>query len=212
MNKKCGQLLSYRQRLEAPQLSYERKTSVEGFPKSFVERVYTIEDILQTGFSLGVLKYGDICGKRILDLGTGPGFGARVLKSYGGRVIGLDLEENYLDSAIDLGNLKPEEAVRAKVVDYLAAIPPESFDVITGFQVMQGFYTDTSPFIFGPLQTDKFNDFYDLCLHALSPNGPIVFSHGSDVTLEIDGSKAEGTFVESGGSSFFDSFLFFGRK
>jgi SAM-dependent methyltransferase len=201
--------LSSKQYQQRPQLKYERMTPTEGLPKDYVERVQTIEDVLQIGFALGVLKYEDIYGKRILDLGTGEGFGARVLKTYGGRVVGLDIEEDYLKGAIVFDNLKPDEVVKAKAMDYLAT-SPASFDVITGFQIMQRLYTGKLPSSSRPIRADDFNKFYDLCLYALAPNRLIILSYGWDIRPEIDLSKTEGVFAE--GLEGFDSFVFFEKK
>jgi 2-polyprenyl-3-methyl-5-hydroxy-6-metoxy-1,4-benzoquinol methylase len=200
MNEKYEQVLLHRPYQTIPQLKYERRTSVDRVLEFIDKKVHTIEDIIQAGFALGVLKYEDIYGKRALDLGTGSGCGARALKAYGTRVIGLDVEENYLKGAIKFCKLKPEEVVLAEATDYLASQPPASFDVITAFQVMQRLYG-----------RGRFNRFYDLCLRALTPNGIIVFSYGDDVNSDIEESKAEGTFAKMLHSNT-DPFVFFGRK
>lgn len=75
------------------------------------------------------LKY--VKGKRVLDYGSGSGYGSKILSSMADHVIGVDISKE----AVDYANNK--HTSNNLIFKHVSEISNEKFDIITSFQVIE---------------------------------------------------------------------------
>jgi SAM-dependent methyltransferase len=80
----------------------------------------------------------ELCpGARILDLGCGTGYGARLLSRTAASVVGIDNDAAMIDTA---GHASAQRIVTFEVADahaYLRALQTSDFDVVVGFETIE---------------------------------------------------------------------------
>lgn len=75
-------------------------------------------------------------GKRVLDLGSGEGFGAAMLADAARQVVGVDIDERTIEHARLNWSSPTVSFVLASALD-LSAFDPDSFDAVVAFEIIE---------------------------------------------------------------------------
>src|SRR6266571_878643 len=77
-------------------------------------------------------------GKRVLDIASGEGYGAAALAETAAQVDGFDADEAAVAHARATYQDHPRLSFRcAKIDEYFASAPPESYDLVTAFEILE---------------------------------------------------------------------------
>src|SRR5712691_8135384 len=77
-------------------------------------------------------------GKRVLDVASGEGYGAAALAETAAQVNGFDADEAAVAHARAAYRDHPRLSFRcAKIDEYFASAPPESYDLVTAFEIIE---------------------------------------------------------------------------
>lgn len=77
-----------------------------------------------------------VAGKRVLDLGSGEGFGAAILAESASAVVGVDVDERTVEHATLNWSGPSTSFVRGNALD-LSAFETDSFDVVVAFEIVE---------------------------------------------------------------------------
>ena len=110
----------------------------DGFDVYTSSRVKSLENLMAAMIIHDGINPDNLEGEAV-DIGTGGGEGAHVLKHYGSHVIGVDILKVGLDKAGKYGILSSKDAIHEDGFTYLGKQPNESLDLITAFRIMSGF-------------------------------------------------------------------------
>lgn len=95
---------------------------------------------------------------KVLDIGCGRGEFIELLTDNGISVNGIDINEDMVEYCIDRGfNVQYADAI-----DYLAAVPPQTYDCISMCQVIEH------------LTFEQYTELLGLMLNALKPGGKVI--------------------------------------
>lgn len=164
--------------IDGTQAEYVRvpfaETSVHVVPDGLDdEEVLFLTDALPTGFEIGILNGNTKPGDTVAVIGAGPvGLGAIMTANLcgAGRVITVDMDENRMDKALELG---ATDKVNASDPDFLEKIKALSND---------GLGVDVAIEAVGVPQT------FDTCLKIVRPYGTVANAgvHGKPVELPLN--------------------------
>lgn len=132
----------------------------DDFYKKFEDKFRGSRDLIKSRLSF-YKPYLDAFQRplRILDLGCGRGEWLEYVTEMGHDAIGVDLDENMLMSCSEL-NLKH---YRQDVMQYICQAHSESFDIISGFHIIEH------------IQFDILRNLIQECFRVLKPNGLLIF-------------------------------------
>lgn len=77
-----------------------------------------------------------VTGRRVLDLGSGEGFGAAILSETAAKVVGIDIDRASVDHS-SLNYDGPRLSFRVGSALDLSCFEPASFDVVVSFEVIE---------------------------------------------------------------------------
>lgn len=164
--------------IDGTQAEYVRvpfaETSVHVVPDGLDdEEVLFLTDALPTGFEIGILNGNTKPGDTVAVIGAGPvGLGAIMTANLcgAGRVITVDMDENRMDKALELG---ATDKVNASDTDFLGKIKALSND---------GLGVDVAIEAVGVPAT------FDTCLKIVRPYGTVANAgvHGKPVELPLN--------------------------
>ncbi len=77
-------------------------------------------------------KLPNFTNKKLLDLGTGSGFGLKLAKSLAANAIGVEIDLKQIKKAIER-NISSKEIIHADASTLTKKFQPETFDIITAF-------------------------------------------------------------------------------
>jgi len=152
----------------------------ESFDSYLQARIKSIEYVIATLLINELLNPGNLKGKAV-DIATGSGPGAWVLKQYGADVTGVDTDRKVLDEATKYGVLKKEKAVHQDGIEYLKGLEKNTINLVTAFRVMHDF-----PAL----------ELYEESTRVLKPKGQIIVTGTFDARDLILQLKPYGFFVD----------------
>ncbi|GEO94302.1 alcohol dehydrogenase catalytic domain-containing protein [Kocuria turfanensis] len=164
--------------IDGTQAEYVRvpfaETSVHKVPEGLDdEDVLFLTDALPTGFEIGILNGSTKPGDTVAIVGAGPvGLGAVMTANLcgAGRVITVDLDENRMDKALELGATDKVNAGDPDAVERIRALSPDGLGVDVAIEAV------------GIPQT------FRTCLDVVRPYGTVANAgvHGRPVELPLD--------------------------
>lgn len=164
--------------IDGTQAEYVRvpfaETSVHQVPEGLDdEDVLFLTDALPTGFEIGILNGNTKPGDTVAVVGAGPvGLGAVMTANLcgAGRVITVDLDENRMDKALELGATDKVNAGDADAVAKIKALSSDGLGVDVAIEAV------------GVPQT------FQTCLDIVRPYGTVANAgvHGRPVELPLD--------------------------
>ncbi|MHC5560630.1 zinc-dependent alcohol dehydrogenase family protein [Kocuria sp. U4B] len=164
--------------IDGTQAEYVRvpfaETSVHRVPEGLDdEDVLFLTDALPTGFEIGILNGNTKPGDTVAVVGAGPvGLGAVMTANLcgAGRVITVDLDENRMDKALELGATDKVNAGDADAVAKIKALSSDGLGVDVAIEAV------------GVPQT------FQTCLDIVRPYGTVANAgvHGRPVELPLD--------------------------
>ncbi|WP_336649522.1 alcohol dehydrogenase catalytic domain-containing protein [Kocuria rosea] len=164
--------------IDGTQAEYVRvpfaETSVHKVPEGLDdEDVLFLTDALPTGFEIGILNGNTKPGDTVAIVGAGPvGLGAVMTANLcgAGRVITVDLDENRMDKALELGATDKVNAGDPDAVERIRALSPDGLGVDVAIEAV------------GVPQT------FRTCLDVVRPYGTVANAgvHGKPVELPLD--------------------------
>lgn len=162
-------------------------------------RVRQISDYL--GSLIGRSKLPPLMGKRILDLGSGNGFGLKVLKLWSGEPIGIEIDEREIRESLEYGH-KGGEILLADATTIEDKFGQGSMDLITGFHA--------------PIYDDKFLPTIDQSTRIVKEGGHLLLTVPSDYEAErletiLRGTEIDGR-LERHPEFLFDKYIYFGQR
>ena len=164
--------------IDGTQAEYVRvpfaETSVHRVPEGLDdEDVLFLTDALPTGFEIGILNGNTKPGDTVAIVGAGPvGLGAVMTANLcgAGRVVTVDLDENRMDKALELGATDKVNAGDPDAVERIRALSPDGLGVDVAIEAV------------GVPQT------FRTCLDVVRPYGTVANAgvHGKPVELPLD--------------------------
>ena len=164
--------------IDGTQAEYVRvpfaETSVHKVPEGLDdEDVLFLTDALPTGFEIGILNGNTKPGDTVAIVGAGPvGLGAVMTANLcgAGRVVTVDLDENRMDKALELGATDKVNAGDPDAVERIRALSPDGLGVDVAIEAV------------GVPQT------FRTCLDVVRPYGTVANAgvHGKPVELPLD--------------------------
>ncbi len=141
-------------------------------------------------------------GKNILDVGSGNGIGLKVLKSYGGNLLGIENSEESILKAIELGH-REEEFLLMDANHLVNRFGTSYFDLVTAFHA--------------PLYDSQWRRIIgEQCTTVLRSGGYLWVTVGTEYEAKIleqllEG-KISGEVKEHPEMLLNDNFIYFGQK
>lgn len=76
-----------------------------------------------------------VTGKKVLDAACGEGYGSHLLANYADKVVGVDIDQNSIDHAMQRYQRDNLKFIRSNVLNI--PIPDNSFDVVVSFETLE---------------------------------------------------------------------------
>jgi SAM-dependent methyltransferase len=112
------------------------KIPTDGLDLFTVHRTKDVANVLAILLFEGLIEIKNLRGG-VVDFGCGAGSSAHVLKQYGGRVTGVDIDPNNIQCAITQGILSPDTSYKGDGFEYLTQeVKPSSIDFLSAFMIV----------------------------------------------------------------------------